>query len=114
MGLDVFCIIGSCFVLTKLCTSGFSCLPLSVVLLIFVYENPKKKERMPFGLIHVCLFGANVILKLLFGSCLRCLTTFLRGFPLELCFCVPSVFPFFPVQKGVGPLDSPGNRSYPR
>ena len=99
VGLDVFC---SCFVLTKLCTSCLVYLfPLCFWYL--VHENPKKTEPMPFGVIHVCLVGENVILKLQFGSLSRCSTTFVLVFPLELelCFCFPSVFPFSPVQKVV-------------
>lgn len=67
-----------------------------------VYENPKKTERPfgSFGVIHVCLVGANVILKLLFGSFSRCSTTFLLGFPFSCVFFLFSFsFPVFPCPK---------------
>lgn len=97
VGVDVFC---SCFVLTKLCTS-FLVYLFPLCFWYLVHDNPKKTEPMPFGVIHVCLVGENVILKLQFGSLSRCSTTFVLVFPLELCFCFPSVFPFSPVQKVV-------------
>ena len=77
-----------------------------------VYENPNKTER-PFGVIHVCLVGANVILKLLFGSFSRCSTTFCLAFRWS-CVFVFLQFSRFPLSKKPSLLHSPGNRSYPR
>ena len=66
MDLDVF---SSCFVLTKLSSSGFSCLPLSVVLLIFSLRKPKEKQN---GLLELYMFVWSG--KMSFSSC--CLAHF--------------------------------------
>lgn len=99
MGLDVFC---SCFVLTKLSISGFSCLPLSVVLLIFSLRKPKE-NRTAFWIFwsYTCLFGrgkchSQVAVWLVF----KMFNNFFAWLSVQLCFFLFSFsFPVFPCPK---------------
>lgn len=99
VGLDVFC---SCFVLTKLSISGFSCLPLSVVLLIFSLRKPKE-NRTAFWIFwsYTCLFGrgkchSQVAVWLVF----KMFNNFFAWLSVQLCFFLFSFsFPVFPCPK---------------